>query len=338
MRSLVIIIILILTSCKTRFAEVKFNNKFGVINHKGIFVVQPIWDDLLLDDKYSIVQRDSLWGYIDTKGKIVIKPKYNDADYFYEGLAAVNNGDKYGFIDYNGDTIIKFQFDDVNWGFTNGLSVVRINDKCGYVNNKGKIVIPCKYFNCYPFHKNFAQVEEGYFIEGDTLNEWLQNKLIRKSGITYKNDWNVKQKFLFRKESYPGSIESNKGRGRIKENGDTIIPPVYSSVGNFTEGRSIVCYKGKWGVYNKKGKIVVQLIYDGLTNFSEGLSAFTLNKKYGFINKNGQIVIPPIYDFASSFKNRLAYIELNGKSGFINKKGKIVILPKFDIYRQSTFW
>ena len=37
-------------------------------------------------------QGDSLWGYIDTKGKVVINPKYDAAEFFTDGLAAVGVG------------------------------------------------------------------------------------------------------------------------------------------------------------------------------------------------------------------------------------------------------
>jgi hypothetical protein len=77
----------------------------------------------------------------------VIKPQYEDARGFGEGLAAVKMGGKYnhkwGFIDKNGKVIIEPQFDAVpryngsneRTSFNNGLSPVKINGKWGFISN-----------------------------------------------------------------------------------------------------------------------------------------------------------------------------------------------------------
>ena len=60
---------------------------------------------------------DSRLGYINTKGKVVIAPIWNAALDFSEGLAAVAMGDdensKWGFIDSTGKVIIEPQYDEV---------------------------------------------------------------------------------------------------------------------------------------------------------------------------------------------------------------------------------
>lgn len=46
------------------------------------------------------------WGYIDSTGKMVIKPQFDNAEGFYEDRAAVKIKDKWGFIDTNGNNFI----------------------------------------------------------------------------------------------------------------------------------------------------------------------------------------------------------------------------------------
>ena len=60
-------------------------------------------------------------------GTIVINPQFDDASSFSDGLALVRIGDKSGFIDKTGSVVINLQFDDAD-SFSEGLARVRIGD------------------------------------------------------------------------------------------------------------------------------------------------------------------------------------------------------------------
>ncbi|PGH37815.1 MAG: hypothetical protein CRN43_18915, partial [Candidatus Nephrothrix sp. EaCA] len=45
------------------------------------------------------VKIDGKWGYINKAGKIVIKPQFEDARWFQEGLARIKLGGRWGYID-----------------------------------------------------------------------------------------------------------------------------------------------------------------------------------------------------------------------------------------------
>jgi hypothetical protein len=67
-------------------------------------------------------------GFIDKTGNIVIKPQFNSAWKFSQGLAAVFIGDKVGYIDKMGNIVIKPQFNSA-WKFSEGLAAVQTGDK-----------------------------------------------------------------------------------------------------------------------------------------------------------------------------------------------------------------
>ena len=46
--------------------------------------------------------------------------------------------------------------------FYDGISDVRINSQCGYINKEGKIIIPVSYSACYPFYKDKAIVSQNF--------------------------------------------------------------------------------------------------------------------------------------------------------------------------------
>lgn len=321
-----------MTACKSQqLAIIKLNDKFGCIDRQGNIVIQPTWDYILQGDKNKqlLVEKDSLYGFIDSKGQTIIKPQYQDAELFSDGLAAVSNGKKYGFINLKGDTVIPFLYDETFMGFNNGLSNVTLNDSCGYIDKQGKIVVPLKYETCYPFMSDYAQVET---FDGDEF-------LIDKKGKAYdEDDVNEKHRLWVPREVYPGSFTTPTGQGRKNDKGDTIVPPIFKVTGNLSDNMYIVQDKNnKWGAFNDKGLLIVECKFDEIWHFNEGLANFKLNGKWGFVDKKGKIIIEPTFEYASQFTNGLAYAEINGKSGFINKKGTFVIEPKFEINKGSRF-
>ena len=79
---------------------------------------------------------------------------------FVEGRACVKdkNG-KWGFIDESGKVIVPCTWRDVKH-FKEGLAPVENQDELyGYVDLNGKLVIPCQWENAYSFERGVAKVQ-----------------------------------------------------------------------------------------------------------------------------------------------------------------------------------
>lgn len=78
-------------------------------------------------------------GYVDKSGRPVIKPQYELAQDFSEGLAAVEvRGKGCGYIDTQGRMVIAPQFDGAR-GFKDGMAWVSTKERgVGYINKKGE--------------------------------------------------------------------------------------------------------------------------------------------------------------------------------------------------------
>lgn len=84
-----------------------------------------------------------------------IKNYYN---YFgSDGLAIIKVGDKYGYINKEGSIIIKAQFDDAKQ-FCNGLAIVCVDNKYGAIDTKGKYIISPKYDSMSDFSCGLSAV------------------------------------------------------------------------------------------------------------------------------------------------------------------------------------
>ena len=230
-------------------------------------------------------------------------------------LVLVSLNDKYGFADENGNIVIPLKYDNAE-DFSEGLAKVRLNDKYGFIDKSGNEVIPLKYDYACEFSEGLAKVYLNY-----------KYGFIDKGGnevIPFKYD--VAEDF----SEGLALVVLNDEYGFIDKNGNEVIPFKYDGAGSFSEGLAVVELDCEYGFIDKNGNEVIPLKYDEAEDFSEGLALVVLNGEYGFIDKNGNEVIPFKYDGAGSFSKGRARVKLNDKCGFIDKSGNEVIPLKYD--------
>jgi WG containing repeat len=96
--------------------------------------------DFAFKNGLALISAQGKWGYMDRTGKVVIKPQYQSAKHFSEGLAVVNDSENGSFyIDKTGKPISSNRFDDCG-EFQNGAGLVKISGKMGYINAAGKYI------------------------------------------------------------------------------------------------------------------------------------------------------------------------------------------------------
>ena len=121
---------------------------------------------------------------------------------------------------------------------------------------------------------------------------------------------------------------------------------------NWSEGRLAVRLKGcgsncKYGFIDSDANLVIPCLFDTIANFSEGLCLVRMGEKYGFVDSLGNIVIEPQYDFATSFKNGKAAVfakENKYESMIIDKQGNVIgdfrfrpeLLGLTDLYKYAV--
>lgn len=90
-----------------------------------------------------------LYGFMNSKGEIVIEPKFKSAGFFSEGLCAVKfDNEKYGYIDNKGKTILEAEYNDA-LKFNGSSAWVLVEGKWGMINKQGKYLINPKYSQKY---------------------------------------------------------------------------------------------------------------------------------------------------------------------------------------------
>lgn len=212
-----------------------------------------------------------------------VNQQFEWASDFSEGLAVVAIGGKSGYLDETGNYAIQPQFDFAD-SFSKGLAAVRIGDRAGFIDRTGAFVIPPRFEYTYSFSEGLATVKLG--------GKW----------------------------------------GYIDMSGRLVIQPQFVGVDHFVEGmaRVVVDPEQGYGYVDTKGTLVIPLQFKHAMAFSEGLAAVAIKDKrhgslWGYLDPTGTFVIAPQFDTAESFADGRAYVVRGGGEpfrGYIDKSGR----------------
>ncbi len=319
----------------------------GFINQNGRVVI-PLCFDAVGDFSEGLArfERDKKWGYIDMAGKVVIEPRFPWAQEFSEGLARVQVSGlqlganaKWGFIDKTGSVVIderqetsfgehsNIGSDSAESAFHDGLAVIEVGGKKGYIDRTGKIAIPPEFTYVYPFSEGMAAVTKS--ASGD--DGW---GYIDKTG-----KWVIDPQFEWGSSFNQGlaSVNRKHNCGYVNTTGTMVLQPPVSAGetdcatvwGDFVDGLSRWKFGKKYGYIDRNGKTVIKPRFDLTFHFSEGLAAVVIGGKWGYIDSTGKMVIEPMTAMrAEDFHHGLAFVSTkDGKYGYIDKTGKYVWTP-----------
>lgn len=209
----------------------------------------PRYDETIYNYYADITgyKENSLWGFKDPAGNILVKPTYKNIEAFNEELIKVqaNNG-KYGLINLKGKAVLPAIYTSVRelnpdyylisqdwkYGITNSAAKVLIspqykkiddlrddffkacnNTACGVVNSSNKTIVPFRYENIETLGDNLFKVkyQDKWGVMSDTGNSIIASKY---DNITMSIYGYIK-------------FKTNKKWGAADTNGKIILEPEY---------------------------------------------------------------------------------------------------------------
>lgn len=253
-------------------------------------------------DGYVIVPQT--YGFIDKFGKVIIPPRFDSAESFFEGLARVTVNEKNGFVDKKGNQVVAPTFDDAH-KFSESLAAAKKGQLWGFIDKTGQFVIQPQYSNVRDFREGLAAVAiEGKwgFIDklnklaipatldavSDDFNDGLAacaidfSALAKIPGFTRNEKSNMKR-FADREDeqTQPYKLERYFPKdlrwGLISRDGTFVVKPSFDEVGPATkDGLRRVRSMSQSGYLNNEGKVVIPLKFAQAGNFSDGLAIVSL--------------------------------------------------------------
>lgn len=262
------------------------------------------------------------WGFADSTQKVRIKPAYDWVEAFSEGLALVGKGDYSGYINKKGRVVIPINYDD-GGTFKNGYAWVEKDGKYGLINTHGNLVLNLLYSDVGTFYQGVVPVQNqnGYALFNSQLKPVVDFQYQSISPLY--NGW-----FL---------VEANGLFGVVDNVGRQVIPTQFNKITYSENAKQFLVSVDKLrGSLNEKGDTII-----AFNPYEIGLPADNRvlvigDKKYGYLNFKGDTVIPFKFLKSSktaniaSFNSGYAKAEVKGKIGLIDTTGKKVVPSIFE--------
>lgn len=212
---------------------------FGYVDNKGKLVIKPQFKDAR--NFYEGVAwvrsaETDRWGLIDKTGTFITKANLENAVDFFEGLASVKIKNGYGFVDTKGKLVIQPQY-TFAYKFSEGMAYVNVGDreygKYGYIDKNGKMVIKPEYYAAGDFSEGLAPVK----LRNSDKGPWAY---IDKKGQIAIKPFEIGYAGSFSTYGLAPintiSMTNEGSYGFIDRTGKVIIKPQYYSVGEFLDG------------------------------------------------------------------------------------------------------
>lgn len=211
--------------------------------------------------------QDKTYAVIDTKGNVIIEPKYDNIEYLpNSGDFLVQSNNKVGIISSKKETKVQILYDSLELiDSDTGLYLAKRDNKCGVIDSKGNIKIYIEYDQIGVDNTKFEQnnIKNKYLLDNGMIPAQKGNKW----GAFDKNGNEV---LAFDYDSFGYIASSNKDAINL------LLIPNYNIL--------VACKNKKYSLVNSSGEVVVQPIIDDV------YMTISSGKKYYYMNVNNQII------------------------------------------------
>lgn len=325
--------------------------KFGMMDQYGNSILACIYDDLndLSNNRFE-AKLKGLHGVINEKGTFLYVENFRQVSIFSEGLAFIQKDEnKIAYIDLNGKELFEIK---AKWGyeFHDGLAAVFKNDKWGYINTKGELILDYQYYQALHFENGTAPVAVS---KENGPNQW---RLINKQGefVSSESYYEIKEF----KNGLAKVFKNGQGYGMIDTKGKEIITCKYF-IDEYGTQEDWYVFEGlilkETGsnktsfIVNRNGEKTVDLspyiagryVHDPKRNndYLPFIHVYTEKGEQQLLDLNGKPVLKQAYKSVQLFNDSILVVREENRSGFVyNLSTKKTILSfdkNQDVYNTS---
>ncbi|MBF0500215.1 MAG: WG repeat-containing protein [Candidatus Riflebacteria bacterium] len=298
----------------------QMGHRYGLFSPTYGEIASPTYDYIFLTPHNLMkVRIDSNYGLIDGHGKQILPCQFDNIEVDESDLVRLRKGSDRSLYNLSRKELFSREFEKIR-PFIDGLAACSLQDRWGFIDQTGKIVIPVQYSWVSDFGNAQAAVMTATAcIVIDRQGRRVFRPILDETG--WKGIPNVGRYVVF-----------NKKCGFYRDDDTFSIPPCLAMAHWFTDTGVVLgeTDDNAWHIFVPNA---AEKVLDGITGVGypkEGFCWFKTRGKFGFIDSKGNIAVKPIYDNAWDFSSGLAGVKKGDKWGFIDITGKEVIPLEYE--------
>jgi len=251
------------------------DEKYGLINNAGTFIVEPQYEEILfLSNGLLKAKQNNLWGIIDLKGEVIAPFVYEAIGEYSDKRALVTRNKKCGFVDEQGKAVIPvtypFQESYINNAvFRNGYVLLKQKSKSIVLDTAGEKI-------SFPGYEDIGLPSEG-LIPVKKNKKWGYAEMNGRIKISCSYDDAV-----FFENGY-AKIKFNKNTGMIDKSGNVVVPFIYDDA-VLKEGYFLVTKGEKIGLVSVHGQLILPAEYDRIEFLTDKIISAHQEEKLLYLN------------------------------------------------------
>ena len=216
------------------------------------------------------------------------------------------------------------------------LFVIEEQGKFGYIDRRGRVVIPSRFDYAFDFSEGLAPANLGA-DKGGIGGKW--GYIDTAGRFVIKPRFTLAEPFAEGLAAAAVKVGGEDSYGYINHSGRFVIKPQYTETSPFSDGLALVGDLSGSNYIDRTGKVVISGPFVEAGSFSEGRAMVGVVRGggncYGYIDRTGKFIIKPQFTPTSSeypaldFSEGLAAVEIRGKYGYIDRMGRVVISPRW---------
>ncbi|MBD3589513.1 WG repeat-containing protein [Bacteroides sp. GM023] len=178
----------------------------GCLDNKGEKVIKPSSRFDIIDafeGDVAPVKEGEYWGFINKKGEVLIRAKYQSVNFYNSEFACVMDKDKWGIIDYNGEILCDFECDEIMPFYNGKYAYAKSHDYYVLIDKRGKEINKKEYSFIRYYRAPEEQIESDYLDYEGVLRKELNISMTGADGISFSDT--------------PGVVYNNKDEKYSKE-------------------------------------------------------------------------------------------------------------------------
>lgn len=301
------------------------NGLWGLIDAAGNVVLEPRFEQI---GRGGYTWIPETWDAANPPAQVLVDMTLTKGTPVTDRVIPVRLEGRFALATRDGEILVHGLYQDMAGGFSDGLLMVKSDDRFGFLNEKGELVVPARWEDARAFQNGHAFVMAG----------GLWGIIDRTGAVVVQPTWD---QIEYPREWTP--IRKGRDWGVVDASGQLVVPLRYDKILASPMGPLLPVGDDGRILYLRpdgEGSVAFEFLCPdkehqkkarALGFFGNHAAVVVCGDRYGVVDESGAFVVNPEYEDIDNFSNGHALVRHKGRKGVIDESGRFIVPLQKDL-------